>query len=123
MVRCFLVNKVLKEKRVETLGRMQHMVFNLGKRTGEGMLMLRKMKAIRDHLKALADEATKERIIQQTKVEGLKKLLEDTKGALESTEECVSRLRDEVLVDSVNYFEEARGQVTLLYPHLDLSLV
>lgn len=97
------------------------MVSNLGKRTCEGGVALRQMKVKKDHLKALAREATEERLIQQIEVKCLKKLLEDTQGSLVSMEDRVSQLTDEILVASINYLEEEKSWVTLLYTHLDLS--
>ena len=63
------------------------------------------MKARRDHLKALVKEATEEKMIQQTKVEGLKKLLEETQGALKSMNEHISLLTDEAVVPSITHFK------------------
>ena len=46
------------------LKRMQSEVSNLDKRTRESEVELRQMKERRDNLKALAEEVTKERMIQ-----------------------------------------------------------
>lgn len=56
-------------------------------------------------------------------MEGLEKLLEDTRDALENMEECVSHLMDKAVVDSTNHFKEERRWESLLYPHLDLSFL
>lgn len=121
LVRCFLMDRVLREKRVETLGRMESGVSNMDKRSHEGGVELRKMKARRDHLKVLSEKETKERTIHQIDVEGLKKLLEDTQGALVSMEERIYQLTHEVMVVSVNYFEEVKRREAFHYPQLDLN--
>lgn len=121
LVRCFLMDIVLRGKRIETLGRMESGVSNLDKRSHEGGVELRQMKERMDHLKALSEEATKERNIHQIDVEGLKKLLEDTQGALLSMEERIYQLTHEVMVVSVNYFEEVKRREAFHYPQLDLS--
>lgn len=63
LVRCFLVDKVLREKHTETLGRMHYGVSNLGKRTREGGATLIQTKARRDHLKVFIEESTEESTI------------------------------------------------------------
>lgn len=57
------MDRVLREKCVETLGRMKIWVSNLGKHTHEGGVTLRRMKVKMDHLKAIVKEATKERMV------------------------------------------------------------
>lgn len=54
MVRFFLVEKELKVKHSDTLGRMQSRVSNLNKRTWEGRAVLKQMKVRRDDMKVFA---------------------------------------------------------------------
>lgn len=69
-----------------------------------------------DNLKALAEEATGEMMIQKTKVDGLKKFLEDTQSALESTDERVSQLTDGVVVAFVIILRRREGELLSFIP-------
>lgn len=79
------------------------------------------MKARRDDMQESVWEVDEERVIQQIRVDGLKKLLGRTQSALKGTEECVFQRTDEVMVAFVTHFEEAKTHAALLYPYLDLS--
>lgn len=120
-MRCFLVGKTLREKCSNTLGRMQYGVTNMNKRTREGGVALKQIKLRRDDLKVLAKEGVAQTHVQQEKVGGLKKSLEESHRALESMEEWVSQLKNDVVVAFVYHFEEAKNRISILYPHLDLS--
>lgn len=55
LVRCFLVGRVLREIRSDTLERVQPGAINLNKQTHEGEIALKQMKARMDDLKALVE--------------------------------------------------------------------
>lgn len=69
----------------------------------------------------LANGVATQARVQQAEVEGLRKFPEEAQSTLESMDEGVSQLTDEVALTSVHHFVKARRQVCLLYPHLDLS--
>lgn len=53
-------------------------------------------------------------------MKSLKKSLEEAQNSLKGMNETVSQLIDDTVVASIHQFEEARRQISLLYPHLDL---
>lgn len=55
-MRCYLVGKAMREKHLDTLGRMLSMVTNLNKRTREVGMALRQVKERRENLKVCAME-------------------------------------------------------------------
>lgn len=61
--------------------------------------------------------------VQQAEVDGLRKLMEEAMGALESTKEWGFQLKEDVITTSIHHFEEAKRRVSLLYPHMDLSFL
>lgn len=54
LMRCFLVEKVLRDKCSDTLERVQSWMINLNKRAREGRVVLKQMKVRRGYLKVLA---------------------------------------------------------------------
>lgn len=120
-MRCFLVDKVLREKRYDALGRMQFRKLSLNKRTREGGVALKQMKVKRDDLKVLAEGVSTQVCIQQTKVRSLRKLLEDAQNALKIKKERDFQLTDDIVAASIHHFEEEKRWVFLLYLHLYLT--
>lgn len=123
MVSCFLVVKALRGERFDTLGRMRSRVTNLNKCTQEDSAALKQIKVRRNDMKVLIKGVVAHARVQQAEANGLNKSLEESQSALEGMKEWVSRLMNDAVVDSVHIFEEARKWISLLYPHLNVSLL
>lgn len=83
-------------------------VSNLSKRTREGREDLKQIKVRRDHMKVLAEGMAKQARIQQEKVDGLKKSLEEAHRTFEGMMERVSQLTDDTVKASIHHFEKVR---------------
>lgn len=116
LVRFFLEEKALREKRYDTLRIIYSRVYNLNKRTGYGEVVLKQMKVRREDMKVLVEGVVAHARVQQEEVKGLKKSLEETHNALEGMKEKVSQLTNDFMTEFVHHFEEARRQISLLYP-------
>ncbi|KAI5404316.1 hypothetical protein KIW84_051463 [Lathyrus oleraceus] len=111
--------KVLRDQRSNSLGRMQFGILSMNKRTWKGGVTLKQMKVRRDNLKVLAEIVATHERFRQAEVKGLRKLLVEAQSSLKSTKERVSQLMDDVISAFVHHFKEVKMQVSLLYAHLD----
>lgn len=95
----------------------------MNKSIREGRATIKLLRDKHDALKALVEDTVVGAIAQFEEVKRLKYSLKRAQSTLDSLEERVSQLKDEVVVTFIHHFEKARRQVVFLYPNLDLSLM
>lgn len=89
----------------------------------EGETLVRLLSENLDVMKVITNEMSIEALAQFKEVRRLEQSLKRASIPLESLEERVLLLKDEVVAIFVHHFERARRHVTLIYPDLDLILM
>lgn len=99
------------------------MVIHVNKHTHEGGMIIKPIKEKRDALKALTQEEATQALAQFEQVDHLKQPFEMAQSTLNSLENKISLLKDEIVATFVRHFEKGIRHVTFLYLDLDLSLM